>query len=109
MEKTWNILIMTKDADVLWLDTKNNFVEDRLTSKIFLDEESKEIANKLRESGEYIMVGRFPTDLDWKGKEGKVFYCSTKNKLESLLEKYLDMENYEEACVIRDQLKLLSL
>jgi hypothetical protein len=105
MEKTYNILIMDDSANVLWMNRNGDFVEDRLQSKIFLDQESKETANKLRETGDYIMVGRFPADLDWKDREGRVLYCPTKNKLESLLEKYLESENYEEACVIRDQLK----
>jgi protein-arginine kinase activator protein McsA len=107
MEKIYNILIMTEDANVQWLDRKDNFVKDRLLSKIFLEDESKEITNKLRESGEYVMVGRFPADLDWKDRDGKVLYYPTKNKLESLLEIYIENENYEDACVIRDQLKLI--
>jgi tetratricopeptide (TPR) repeat protein len=40
-----------------------------------------------------------------KDKDGKVLYYPTKNKLESLLESYLESENYEDACVVRDQLK----
>ena len=107
MEKIYNILIMTEDANVQWLDRKDNFVKNRLLSKIFLEDESKEITNKLRESGEYVMVGRFPADLDWKDRDGEVLYYPTKNKLESLLEIYLENENYEDACVIRDQLKLI--
>ena len=107
MEKIYNILIMTEDANVQWLDKKDNFVKNRLLSKIFLEDESKEITNKLRESGQYVMVGRFPADLDWKDRDGKVLYYPTKNKLESLLEIYLENENYEDACVIRDQLKLI--
>jgi len=107
MEKVYNILIMTDRGEVRWLDKTNNFVEDRLLSKILLDDESKEISNKLRKSGEYIMVGRFPADLDWKDKNGKVLYCPTKNKLQSLLEIYLECEDYEKACIIRDQLKSL--
>lgn len=107
MEKIYNILIMTEDANVQWLDKKDNFVKNRLLSKIFLEDESKEITNKLRESGQYVMVGRFPADLDWKDRDGKVLYYPTKNKLESLLEIYLENENYEDACIIRDQLKLI--
>ena len=105
MEKVYNILIMTEDAEVRWLDKTNNFITDRLISKLFSDDESREITSKLRTSNEYVMVGRFPVDLDWKDKDGKVLYYPTKNKLESLLESYLESENYEDACVVRDQLK----
>lgn len=107
MEKKWNILIMTEDAEVLWLDNKGQFVSDRLTSKILDDESSKEILKNLRESGEYIFTGRFPADLNWKTRDGRVVYCPTKNKLEQMLESYLEEEKYEEACLIRDQLKSL--
>ena len=108
MEKTWNIMIMTEDAEVLWLDNESQFVEDRLNSKVLGDEDSKTIADILRSSGEYVMVGRFPADLDWKARDGKVIYCPTKNKLESMLKTYLESENYEEACQVRDQLKRLN-
>jgi protein-arginine kinase activator protein McsA len=105
MEKTWNIMIMTEDAEVLWLDNENQFVEDRLNSKVLGDDDSKAAADSLRSSGEYVMVGRFPTDLDWKARDGRVIYCPTKNKLESMLKTHLEGENYEAACLVRDQLK----
>lgn len=108
MGKAWNIMIMNEDAEVLWLDNENQFVEDRLNSKVLGDEDSKTIADILRSSGEYVMVGRFPADLDWKARDGKVIYCPTKNKLESMLKTYLESENYEEACQVRDQLKRLN-
>jgi hypothetical protein len=108
MEKAWNIMIMTEDAEVLWLDNEGRFVEDRLNSKVLGDEDSKEIADRLRSSGEHVMVGRFPADLDWKARDGRVVYCPTKNKLESMLINYLESENYEAACVVRDQLKRIS-
>lgn len=108
--KCYNILIMIEDSDstkVLWLDNDNNFVESRDNSKILLDEESKEVADKIRNSGKYLMVGRFPADIDWKSSNGEVLSCPTKTKLEGLLKKCLEIEDYEEACVLRDRLKLL--
>lgn len=109
--KCYNILIMIEDSDktkVLWLDYNNNFVESRENSKIFLDDESKEVANKIRNSGKYLMAGRFPADIDWKGNNGEILSCPTRTKLEGLLERCLETENYEEACIIRDKLKILN-
>ena len=80
MEKTWNIMIMTEDAEVLWLDNENQFAEDRLNSKVLSNEDSKAIEDSLRSSGEYVMVGRFPAELDWKARDGRTIYCTTKNK-----------------------------
>lgn len=108
MEKAWNILIMTEDAEVLWLDNENLFSEDRLNSKVLGAEDSKAIADSLRSSGEYVMVGRFPADLDWKARDGRTIYCPTKNRLESMLKAHLESENYEAACLVRDQLKRIS-
>ena len=98
---------MTEDAEVLWLDNVGNFVKDRFYSKILDDESSKCILETLRQSGEYIFTGRFPADLNWKTCDGRIIYCPTKNKLEQMLELYLSEEKYEEACLIRDQLKSL--
>lgn len=109
--KCYNILIMIEESDktkVLWLDCDNKFVESRENSKIFLDDESKEVADKIRNSGKYLMVGRFPADIDWKGNNGEVLSCPTRTKLEGLLNKCLETENYEEACIIRDKLKILN-
>jgi len=109
--KCYNILIMIEESNktkVLWLDCDDNFSESRENSKIFLDEESKDIANQIRNSGKYLMVGRFPADIDWRGNNGEILFCPTKTKLEGLLQKCLEVENYEEACIIRDKLKILN-
>jgi len=94
-------------VQIFWLDNDNKLSEDRMNSKILSDSESKEILHDLKELGEYILVSRFPADLDWKSNDGKIHICPTKNKLESLLEKYLELEDYENACIIRDKLKLV--
>jgi hypothetical protein len=109
-EKIYNILVMTTltndNVKVLWLDNNGSFSEDRDNSKILLDNESKEIIEDLKIKSDYIMVGRFPADLDWKSKDGVTLSCPTKNKLESLLKTYLENEEYEKACIVRDKLKI---
>ena len=108
--KIYNVLVMVQTStgvQVLWLDNDNKFSKDRENSKILLDDESKELLSDLRGSNEYVMVGRFPADLDWKTDDGRVLVCPTKNKLESLLKKYLEVEDYESACIVRDKLKVL--
>ena len=45
MGNTWNIMIMTEDAEVLWFTNEKQFVEDRLKSKALDNYDSKEILN----------------------------------------------------------------
>jgi|LauGreDrversion4_2_1035121.scaffolds.fasta_scaffold11195_11 hypothetical protein len=109
-EKIYNILVIVSLSDdkveTLWLDNDGKFSTNRDNSKILLDEESKVLIEELKTTNDFVMVGRFPAELDWKSKEGETLSCPTKNKLESLLKKYLENEEYEKACVVRDKLRI---
>jgi len=100
MEKRYNILVMVRGGSILWMDSEGNF-GDREFSKVFLKQEAELLVESIRTSGLYVMCAMFPVLLDWVSID-KVHYSS--DKLHIMLESCLLVEDYENACILRDKI-----